>query len=188
MPLELHSENLLLRPFVRDDAVAMHRVYSDPEAMKYWSSPPVTELAQAEALVSADMACMAEGQGLFWALTLADSGQVVGKCTLFGVSASNRRAEVGYILDRRFWGRGLMTEAMCAMLDFGFGQLGLHRLEADSDPDNGASLALLEKLGFRREGLFRQRWNIDGEWRDSVMLGLLGTEWATLRQPAPPGA
>ena len=62
---------------------------------------------------------------------------------------------------------------MECMLDFAFNELDLHRLEADSDPDNQASLALLEKFGFQREGLFRERWWIDGRWCDSVMLGLI---------------
>ena len=59
------------------------------------------------------------------------------------------------------------------VLDYAFNVLELHRLEADTDPENAASLALLEKFGFRREGLFRERWYINGKWLDSVMLGLL---------------
>ena len=70
-----------------------------------------------------------------------------------------------------------MTEVMSSMIDFAFDELDLHRLEADSDTENTGSLALLEKLGFQHEGLFRQRWRVYGEWQDSAMLGLLKPDW-----------
>ena len=66
-----------------------------------------------------------------------------------------------------------MTQALGAVIEFAFSTLRLHRIEADVDPGNTASLALLEKLGFQREGLFRERWRVHGQWQDSVMLGLI---------------
>jgi RimJ/RimL family protein N-acetyltransferase len=70
-----------------------------------------------------------------------------------------------------------MSEALRLLVDFAFGSLGLHRLEADVDPRNGPSLRLLERLGFRREGLLRERYHAQGEIQDSVILGLLAPEW-----------
>jgi RimJ/RimL family protein N-acetyltransferase len=67
------------------------------------------------------------------------------------------------------------------LLDFAFGQLGLRRIEADTDPDNSASIRLLESLGFRREGLLRERWNVGGELQDTVFLGLLAREYRPCR-------
>jgi len=84
---------------------------------------------------------------------------------------------VGYILNRKYWGKGLMTEALTCLLNHAFDTLDLHRLEADTDPDNSASLAVLEKLGFQREGYFRERWFVHGKWHDSVMLGLIRSEF-----------
>ena len=78
---------------------------------------------------------------------------------------------------RDFWGRGLMSEALAAVLSYAFEDLGMHRIEADVDPDHAASLALLEKFGFIREGILRDRWFVHGEWHDSVMLGLLADEF-----------
>jgi RimJ/RimL family protein N-acetyltransferase len=89
---------------------------------------------------------------------------------------------VGYILDRRHWNKGYMSEAMARMIDHAFNDLNLNRLEADTDPGNTASLALLERFGFRREGLFRQRWLVHGKWHDSVMLGLLRGDWEASRR------
>ena len=70
-----------------------------------------------------------------------------------------------------------MSEAMAPVLSHAFDTLDLHRLEADTDPDNAASLALLEKFGFTREGYLRERWHIQGAWADTVMLGLLARDY-----------
>lgn len=77
-----------------------------------------------------------------------------------------------------------MREALTALFDFSFGGLNLHRIEADVDPRNGASLALLERLGFAREGYLRERWLIGGGIRDTVLLGLLHHEWKARRSRA----
>ena len=78
-----------------------------------------------------------------------------------------------------------MTEAMNSVLDYAFNDLDFHRLEADTDPDNAASLALLEKFGFQREGYFRERWFVHGKWHDSVMLGLLRSYYETQPEQKP---
>jgi RimJ/RimL family protein N-acetyltransferase len=70
-----------------------------------------------------------------------------------------------------------MNEALTALVDFAFGTLAMRRLEADVDPRNAGSLHALERLGFRREGLLRERWKVNGELQDSVVLGLLSHEW-----------
>lgn len=145
--------------------------------MKYWSSEPVSNHADAQKIVHEDVDSAALGNSITLAITLRTTAEVIGKCVLFKYSESNRRAEVGFILNRRYWRQGLMFEAMAAMINFAFADLDLHRLEADTDTANAASLFLLEKLGFRREGLFRDRWYVYGEWQDSVMLGLLKTDW-----------
>lgn len=144
--------------------------------MRYWSSKPVQNLAGTRARVQADVDAAKQGKGLFWAICINPGGEVIGKCCLFDFNESNRRAEVGYVLNRSYWGRGLMTEAMRCMIDYAFDQLKLHRLEADTDPENRGSLRLLEKLGFKTEGHFRERWFIDDQWLDSTMLGLLVSE------------
>ena len=96
--------------------------------------------------------------------------------SLFALDRNNRRAEVGYALRRDAWGRGYATEAVGAVVAWGFGELGLHRLEADIDPRNTASAAVLTRLGFRLEGVLRERWFVAGEVSDSAMYGLLAHE------------
>ncbi len=176
-PANIVTERLLLRPIQIDDTPAMHEIYSDPETMRYWSELAARDKAESRARVQADIDWVAEGKALLWAITMAHSGEVIGKCTLFYFNEQNQRAEIGYVLNRKHWRGGLMSEACTGLIDHAFGALGLHRLEADTDPDNTASIALLERLGFQREGLFRQRWRVGDAWVDSLMFGLLEPDW-----------
>lgn len=150
--------------------------------MRYWSSKPVTDFNGSKARVQADMDAVAQGKAYFWAICQAPGGEVIGKCCLFNLHESNHRAEVGYLLNRRCWGRGFISEAVHCMIDYAFDQLNLHRLEADTDPENLGSLRVLEKLGFKPEGYFRERWLIGGQWLDSAMLGLLKSERVKMPQ------
>jgi RimJ/RimL family protein N-acetyltransferase len=172
-PPRLQTERLLLRPITMADRDAFFDIHSDAETLKYWSGEPIRERSEADLLVKREVEMSLQEKCLNWAVALPDSNLLIGKFVLFTFSEQNRRAEVGYILDRRHWGLGYMSEVMSCVLDYAFNVLELHRLEADTDPENAASLALLEKFGFRREGLFRERWYINGKWLDSVMLGLL---------------
>jgi RimJ/RimL family protein N-acetyltransferase len=90
---------------------------------------------------------------------------------------------MGYALASAAWGCGYMAEALTALLDHGFGQMQLNRVEADVDPRNLASARSLERLGFVKEGLLRERWIVDGEVCDSALYGLLLADWRS-RRPA----
>ncbi len=105
------------------------------------------------------------------------TGELIGTCALASLSFRHRRAEVGFILRRDRWGQGLASDALAVLFGFCFDRLGLHRLEADVDPDNARSLRVLERLGFQREGRLRDRWNTYGTPRDGIFLGLLRPEW-----------
>ena len=80
---------------------------------------------------------------------------------------------------RDLWGQGYAGEAMEALLDLGFGRLGLHRVYGDCDPRNARSARLMEKLGMQREGHLRQNWWLKGEWCDSLIYSVLEEEWAS---------
>jgi len=174
---ELSASRVVLRWLLPEDAPALFRIYSDPEAMKYWSSPPMTAEDEAHALLDGIAKGLASG-GLFeWGVALQETGAVIGTVTLASIDRKNKRAEVGFMLDRAMWRRGYMSEALGALLDHAFGELDLARIEADVDPDNAGSLGLLERLGFQREGYLRERWRVGGGVQDTVMLGLLRREW-----------
>lgn len=187
--LTLTTERLLLRPLRADDADALFRMHADPLTMRYMSTPPWPSLAQAEELIAKDLAALPAGQHLRLGLTERGAGALVGTCSLFAFNEPCRRAEIGYALARPAWGAGLMNEALRAVLAFAFGELHLNRIEADIDPRNGASAKSLERLGFMREGLLRERWIVDGEVSDTALYGLLLRDWlaaAATNETRPP--
>jgi RimJ/RimL family protein N-acetyltransferase len=179
----LETERMQLRALAPGDREDVFAVFSDPAVMRFWSSEPMTQLAQADALIERAHGHVAEHAGLRWAMVRREDGRVLGTVSMFAFSDQNRRAEIGYAQGREHWGRGYMREALGAVVAWGFETLGLHRLEADTDPRNEGSLRLLEGLGFVREGLLRERWIVNGEICDSAYLGLLKRDW----RARPPG-
>ncbi len=129
--LQVDTERLLLRPLREDDAVALFAIYSDPKVMRYWSRSPWTSMDEAHALIAKHMAAMAAGEYLCLGIERKGDGQLIGICTLFKFSEQCRRAEIGYGLASATWGQGYMHEALTALLNYGFSELSLNRVEAD---------------------------------------------------------
>lgn len=175
--LPLRTARLLLRPPQPEDAPALLRAFSDAQAMRYWSTPPWTSLDDAEGFIQRSLQAMATGEALRLIIVRTADARVLGQCTLFSIARSCRRAEIGYLLDRGEWGQGHMQEALNALIAYGFGTMGLNRIEADIDPRNERSARSLERLGFQREGLLRERWIVGDEVSDSALYGLLASEW-----------
>lgn len=170
---ELHSARLRLREVRQDDAPALFAIHSDPVVMRYWSYPAWTALAQAEAKVADIQRQRREQDILIWAIADAASDQLIGSSAVFALDRAQGRAEIGYSLHRDWQGRGLAGEALRLVLHYLFEAMQLRRLEADADPRNAASCRLLERLGFVREGLLRERWDVNDELCDSAIYGLL---------------
>ncbi|MEW5834200.1 MAG: GNAT family N-acetyltransferase [Pseudomonadota bacterium] len=168
---------VVLRPLVDADAADLLSIFGDAEVVRYWSGTPWSGLEEARRMLAADREALDAGNALRLGLALRSDDRVIGTVSLFNRSESNRRAEIGYALARSAWGRGLMHEALVQWLDWAFGPLGLHRLEADVDPANTASRRSLERLGFRQEGLLRERWIVAGQVADTAFYGLLAREW-----------
>lgn len=173
----IESDRTVLRPLDEGDLAALWEIFSDPEVTRYWSEPAWRETAKAEEYLAEIRSCFADRSLFQWGVARRDDDRVVGTTTVFRIDPENRRAEIGFALARSAWGAGLMTSTLGTLFDFTFDELALHRLEADVDPRNEPCLRLLERLGFRREGLLRERYHVAGEIQDSVMLGLLAREW-----------
>lgn len=172
----LEGPQVRLRQVEDDDAQALLRVFGDPEVVKYWSAPPLADLDAARALVSEIDDYRRAGTLYQWGVARQPDGELVGTCTLASIDRQHRRAEVGFAFRRDVWGTGIGAEAVRVLVAHAFGPLDMHRIEADVDPENVRALRLLERLGFRREGLARERWQSGHERRDGVMLGLLRSD------------
>jgi RimJ/RimL family protein N-acetyltransferase len=173
----LTTERLRLRWLTPADAPALFAIFGDPEVCRYWGFAVLPDLAAAGALQRQIESHFADGSLYQWGVAERDTGHIIGTCTLASITREHHRAEIGFALARAFWGKGFMSEALPALLRHAFGEMELHRIEADVDPRNLASMRLLERLGFQREGYLRERHHMNGEIQDAVLYGLLRHEW-----------
>ena len=173
----LEAGSLALRMIRPEDADDLFAIFGNPDVMRYWSTPPLEDLAGARDLVGEIQQCF-ESRRLFqWGLVRGQYDRVIGTVTLAGLDVQNRRAEIGYALAQAEWGKGVMTGVLPVLVRFGFEKLDLHRIEADVDPRNPASYRLLERLGFKKEGYRRESYILNGEIQDALQYGLLKREF-----------
>lgn len=184
----LSAPRVVLRWLTGDDVDDLFAIFSNPEVMRYWSSLPMTDRSDARGLLEHVHESFRRGTLFQWGIARRSDDLVIGTCTLFHHDANNRRAEIGYALGREHWGQGYMGEALGALLTFCFGELDLHRLEADVDPRNASSIRRLERLGFQREGHLRERWLVGGGTQDALFFGLLRREWSGRKAGPEPGS
>jgi RimJ/RimL family protein N-acetyltransferase len=178
----LETTRLRLRHF-RDADLALFMAYrNDPEVARYqgWegiSEPEARAFLQEQKEVQPGV----PGQWFQIAVELKATGMLVGDCALKIEEHDERQAEIGYTLSRAYQGRGIASEAVSCVLEYAFVTLGLHRVIAITDCENVASVALLERLGLRREGHFRQNVWFKGKWGDEYLYAMLQEEWLNIR-------
>jgi ribosomal-protein-alanine N-acetyltransferase len=172
----LRGERVSLRSPCDGDQADLFALFSSPQVVRYWSVPAWTDLAQADEWLTRQQGFHESGTGLTWAIAHHDDDALIGTASLHAFMPEQARAEIGYTLHPAHWGRGLASDAVRLALRHAFEDLGLRRIEADTDPRNTGSCRLLERLGFVREGLLRERWLVDGELQDTAIYGLLRGE------------
>jgi RimJ/RimL family protein N-acetyltransferase len=170
------TPRLELRWLEARDVPALFEIFGDPETVKYWSRPPLANLEEAQAFLDEIHGHFAAGDLYQWGVARREDDRIIGTCTLFAITLPHKRAELGFAIARSQWGKGYASEAAGAIVRYAFDAMGLHRLEADVDPRNPASIRTLERLGFQREGYARERYHLGGEIQDAVLYGLLRSE------------
>jgi RimJ/RimL family protein N-acetyltransferase len=182
--VSLSTDRLLLREYAAGDEAAVHAYGSAPRFVEFMTWGPNTE-EQTRAFIARQMeARQREPRTAFGlAVTLRADGRLIGGCGIHRSTGPDRAGWIGYGLARPFWGQGYATEAARALVGFGFGTLGLHRIFATCDVRNVASARVLEKVGMRREGHLREDKWVRGQWRDSYVYGILEYEWSQADSP-----
>lgn len=170
----LRTARLVLRPRTPDDAETLFPAFADVEAMRYWSSGPHDSVEQTRTYFENDMPDWRS-----WAITLAGDDRAIGFVSI-GEDWKGNVSEIGYMLLRAHWRTGIVAEAVSAVIEQAFAE-GQRRLYADTDPDNAASRALLEGLGFKLEGVLRAEWETHIGVRDTALYGLLPSDWSAAR-------
>lgn len=173
----LRTERLLLREFGPDDYEDIHAYASDPEVVRFMDWGPNTPdvSRQRVALMLKEQKVWPRA-GVNLAVELADSGRLLGTIRL-GLDGHGG-ADIGYSYARASWGKGYGYEAARALVATAFDTLGLHRVWATCDVRNAGSIAVLEKLGMRREGTLRRNQLVRDGWRDTHLYAVLDEEWA----------
>jgi len=180
----LTSGEFLLREIMPSDAVDWHDYLSDRRVYEY-TSTPIMSLADVEDLIGTLSDGFREKRQIRWALAEPDSGRMIGDLGYNAFWTRDCRAEIGYGLSPEHWRRGLMTNALGSIIDYGFGHLALNKIEATVNVNNVRSSGLLRKLGFELEGTLRDYRNRRGVFGDAFFFGLLRGEWTGRR--AQPG-
>ena len=177
--MRLTTERLVLRELVEADAEAANAYESDPETVRYSTYAPRSLAESLEYIRDNRRASGLVPRRLYdLAIAPLETERLIGRCGL-GVSAQEpREAALWYVIHPAYRGRGLVVEAARALVDFGFRELGLHRVYCDVDSRNAASLRVAEKLGLRKEAHFRANYWCKGEWTDSIIYAVLDEEWA----------
>jgi [ribosomal protein S5]-alanine N-acetyltransferase len=158
------------------DAAGWHAYLSDPEVTEL-TSIGEPSLQDIENVIQGYIDGFAAETSVRWAIVPGAGAKIVGDCGFNHFDFRNDVAVIGYVISRPYWGRGIATSAVGAMLLWGFEQLGLNRIEATINPDNARSIRVAEKLGFTREGRLRDYRRMSGGFRDCYIYGLLRREW-----------
>ena len=171
------TERLVLRPITVADVDDVHSYQSLPEVAEYQMFEPRTREVVLEKTIEQAAALRLEAEGDYLQVAVEESGRVIGGLYFAIKSLDNLCGEIGWSLHPSYQGRGFATEAARAILELGFG-MGLHRIVAELDPRNAASIALCLRLGMRHEAHHVEDLMFKGAWADTGVYAILAREWA----------
>ena len=169
----LETERLILRRVLPSDVKEMFELRSNPETMKYIPRPLVTNYDEALAHIKMMEDKIETNEGINWAITLKGDDKMLGVIGHYRIKPEHYRAEVGYMILPEYHGKGITTEAVQCVVDYGFNTMQLHSIEGVIDPENEASQRDLQKCGFVKEAHFKENEFYDGKFIDAVVYSKL---------------
>lgn len=174
---EINTKRLLLRRMTDADAPALLFMRSDERVMKYIGREKMKSLEEGISFIQKINASVDANESIMWAIALQEEpGTMIGTICYWNILKDHYRAEVGYILHPDHWGKGLMKEAVSAVVDFGLNEMKLHSIAGHINPENAVSGIVLEKCGFVREAYFKQNFCFNGKFSDSAVYSLLAKQ------------
>ena len=169
----LVTERLVLRELRPSDVEHVFAMRSDPLVMQHVNRPLAATVEDAAALITLITTTVAANDAVQWAITMKDDDTFIGLIGFWRMVKEHHCGELGYMLARDHWGKGVISEAIGTVVPFGFDTLGFHKVEAITRPENLASIRALEKNGFVREAHSRENIFFDGNFHDSLYFGKL---------------
>ena len=173
----IETERLLLRQLLESDTEQWHHNLSDYEVAGLIGMDPLQNIADTKEIILSFSNRYETDIGMAWAITLKDTGIFIGTCSYESVDKHNFSGEIGYDLLKEYWGCGYMTESLRPVIEYGFANYKLNRIEAHTAAINKASRDLLERLGFSLDGISRESMFFRGKFRDFCLYSLLRREW-----------
>lgn len=174
----VESPRLVVRALESSDLPDLIEINGDPQVTRFLPYPTWQSVQDGEAWLARMTALGVSGTGQQLVVVRRLDAKVIATVLLFKYDEGSRRAELGYVLGRAHWRQGLMREAIVAVCAHAFGVLGIRRIEAEVNPDNLASCALLAAVGFALEGRLRKRWVAKGVTYDTNFYGCLAEDWS----------
>ncbi|MFL6299366.1 MAG: GNAT family N-acetyltransferase [Terriglobales bacterium] len=175
---KIETERLLLRPITMKDAPDIFAYASDPEVTKYVRFVTHESIKDTHAFIRRVQASYKKGITPLWGMQLKTTGRLIGALGFLQWPNPDQRAELGYVINPIVWGEGYVTEAAKAVCNFGFKKMNVNRIEAGTIVGHVASQRVLEKCGFKFEGVLRQRELIKGKFPDVTMYSLLRSDYS----------
>ena len=172
----LETEKLILRRITKKDAPNLFEMRRDINVMRYIGKPTCKTIKEARDLVTMIDNRIKNNEGINWAITLKIDDKLIGNIGLHRIIKEHHRAEIGYMLAPQFWNRGIASEAIQAVINYGFTTLNLHSIEALLDSNNIASKKLLTKFNFVKEAYFKENYFFEGKFIDTEVCSLINHE------------
>lgn len=170
---EIETPRLFLRKMTMADAQDMYAYSKDPEVSRHVLWDAHRSVNESKGYLRYIMRQYRNNEPSSWGIEHKESGHLIGTIGYMWWNRENRSAEVGYSLSRKHWNQGLMTEALRAVLRFGFEDMNLHRIEAQHETTNPASGKVMEKVGMQKEGILRGRLYNKGKFVDVALYAIL---------------
>jgi len=172
----LYTERLMLRQIVLEDSKEIFALRSNKEAMRFLDRPMAQSERDAVALIEKIEKDLIANDGITWGICLRNDSRLIGTIGFWRILKEHYRAEIGYMLFPERHGKGLMQEAIQVSIQYAFEKLQLHSIEANVNPNNMASIKLLEKNHFAREAYFRENYYFNGKFLDSAIYSLVKSD------------
>jgi ribosomal-protein-alanine N-acetyltransferase len=169
----LETERLFLRRLTLDDAPEMFSLRSNAAAMKHICRPLQTTIDEAKAQILKINEMVNFNEGIGWAICFKAQRTMIGTASFHYIQKEHYRAEIGYMLHPDHWRQGIISEAIKALIDYGFNELKFHSIEAQIDPTNTASEKVLQKFKFVKEAYYKENFYFDGQFLDTAVYSLL---------------
>lgn len=172
---KIEIKNLIFDQLKPSDSADLFKIRSDEKVMQYILKPRDQNEKDTIALISAINNAVRLSEGIYWGIKIKPENKLIGAVGFNYINRIHQNAEIGYLIHKDYWGKGIGSLATKTIVEFAFKQLKLHRIEASISPGNIASKEILKKLGFQKECLFEEHIFFNGKFENTEIWAKIQT-------------